>query len=86
MMWGMRLPWKLGPALAPMAQGWGIHLEERPDWPLFAAIMCLFLLLSGLVAGIYSWKTGDNQTGVAIGVWLTAVQAMGMTALFFRWT
>lgn len=87
-LWGSRLPWKLGPSLGPMAQGWGIHLEERPDWPLFAAFMFLFLLVSGLVAGIYSWKTGDNQTGVAIGAWLTTVQATSMTALFFweTWT
>lgn len=84
-MWCMRLPWKLGPGLTPMAKGWGIHIEERSDWPLFAAFMFLFLLLSGLVAGIYSFKTGDHQTGVAIGTWLTAVQAAGMTALFFWW-
>lgn len=69
-----------------MAQGWGIHLEERPDWQLFAGFMFLFPLLGGLVAGIYSFKTGDHATGVAIGAWLTAAQPMGMTALFFWWT
>jgi hypothetical membrane protein len=82
-MWGMRLPRKLGPGLAPMAQGWGIYLEERPDWALFAAFMFLLSLISGLVAGLYCWRTGDNQTGVAIGAWLTAVQGMGMSAIFF---
>ena len=82
----MRLPRKLGPGLATMAQGWGIHLEERPDWPLFFAFMFFFLLLSGFVAGMYSWKTGDHQTGVAIGAWLTSVQTTGMAALFFWWT
>jgi len=86
LMWGSRLPWKLGPSLGPMDKGWGILLEERPDWPLFAALMFPFVLLSGLVAGIYSWKTGDNQTGVAIGAWLTTVQTLGMTAVFFWWT
>ncbi|KAB8202235.1 hypothetical protein BDV34DRAFT_228561 [Aspergillus parasiticus] len=85
-MWGPRLPWKLGPGLGPMASGWGIHLEEEPDWLLFAALMFLFLLLSGVAAGIYSWRTGDHPTGVAIGTWLMAVQAMGATALFFWWT
>jgi hypothetical protein len=54
MMWGPRLPWKIGPGLEPMAQGWGIHLEEQPDWPPFAAYMFLFLLISGLVTSIYS--------------------------------
>jgi hypothetical protein len=42
--WSERLPWKVGPALRPKDVGWGIHLEESPDWPLFAALMCLLLL------------------------------------------
>ncbi len=86
-MWGERLPWKVGPSLVvPMSQGWGIQLEESPDWPLFFALMFLILLMSGLVAGIYAWQTKDHQTGVAIGAWLTTVQAMGMSAVFFWWT
>jgi hypothetical protein len=85
-MWGPRLPRKLGPSLTPMAQGWGIHLEERPDWALFAAMNFFSLLISGAIAGIYSWKMKDTPTGVAIGAWLTAVQAMGVMAIFFWWT
>jgi hypothetical protein len=84
--WSERLPWKVGPALEPKAHGWGIHLEERPNWPLFAALMCVLLLLSGVVAGIYGWKMGDAQTGFAIGTWLTSVQVMGVTAVFFWWS
>jgi hypothetical protein len=86
MIWGPRLPRKLGPSLTSMAPAWGIHLEERPDWPLFAAVNFISLLASGAIAGIYSWKTKDTPTGVAIGAWLTAVQAMGVTAVFFGWT
>lgn len=84
--WGPRLPKKLGPSLPTMTPGWGIHLQESPDWPLFAALNFVCLLLSGLVAGIYSWKTKDTPTGVAIGAWLTATQVMGVTAVFFWWT
>jgi len=85
MMWGPRIPRKLGPGLTPMSHGWGIFLEERPDWHLFTIIMFFFLLLSGMVAGLYSWRTQDHQTGVAIGTWLTAVQTMGGAAVFFWW-
>jgi hypothetical protein len=84
--WGNRLPWKVKPLLGPSNHGWGIYLEESPDWPLFAALMCFLLLLSGVVAGIYAWKMDDAQTGVAIGAWLTSVQAMGITAVFFWWS
>lgn len=66
-MWSDRLPWKLGTGLAPRDTGWGIHLEESPDWPLFAAFMFLCLTLSGLIAGIVILKTGDRQTGVSVG-------------------
>jgi len=84
--WSERLPWKVGPALRPKDDGWGIHLKESPNWPLFAALMCFLLFLSGAVAGIYSWKMEDAQTGVAIGAWLTSVQVMGITAVFFWWS
>lgn len=85
MMWGPRLPRKLGPDLVPMAKSWGIHLEESTDWALFAVLNLICLLVSGAIAGIYSWKTKDTQTGVAIGTWLTEVQAMGVAAVFFVW-
>jgi hypothetical protein len=81
--WGERLPWKLGDSLLPKEQGWGIHLEEQPNWSLFALYMAMLMLLSGLVAILYSLKTGDSQTAVAIGAWLTTVQGMLMTAVFF---
>jgi hypothetical protein len=83
--WSARLPWKVGPALKPGETGWGIHIQESLNWSLFAALMCAFLLLSGTVAGIYAWKMEDAQTGVAIRAWLTSVQAMGITAVFFWW-
>jgi hypothetical protein len=69
-----------------MSHGWGIYLEERSNWHLFAVLMFVLLLSSGVVAGIYSWKTKDHPTGVAIGAWLTAVQTMGVAAVFFWWT
>ena len=85
-MWGCRLPRKVGSVPGPMNEGWGIHLVECTDWPLFAALMSTLLLLSGVIAGFYSWKTGDHATGVAIGAWLTAVQTLGATAIFFWWS
>jgi hypothetical protein len=86
MFWGNRLPWKVKPPLGPSNHGWGIYLEESRDRPLFAALMCLLLLLSGAVAGIYAWKMKDNATGVAIGACLTAVRTMAITAVCFWWS
>lgn len=85
--WGVRLPKKLGISLAnstkPLACGWGIKIEEGPNWTCISIFMFSFVLISGLVAGTYAGLTHDNQTGVAIGAWLTTIQAMGLAALFF---
>jgi hypothetical protein len=85
--WGPRLPRKVGPTQeSHSAEGWGIRLVERPDWPMFAALMSVLVLMSGMVAGLYAWATGDRPTGVAIGTWLTTVQTLGATAVFFWWS
>jgi len=83
-LWGPRLPRKVcnrtsqSPSL--LAQGWGIQIRESPHSALVATLMFLFLAVSGVVAGVYAWRTGGSQTSVAIGTWLTTVQAMGLAA------
>jgi hypothetical protein len=88
-LWATRLPKRVDDALTDsnetLPQGWGIRIEERPHWRMFTFLMIVILLISALVAGLYSWKTGDNQTGVAIGAWLTTTQAAGLVGLFFWW-
>jgi hypothetical protein len=44
----------------------------------------LLSLLAKAVSGVYSWKKGDKQTGVAIGAWLGAVQAIDLTVISYR--
>jgi len=68
-----------------MAQGWGIFLEECPDWPLFALLNLISLIVSSAIAAIYSWKVKDIATGAAIGAWLTAVQTLSVMVAFFWW-
>jgi hypothetical protein len=83
--WGPRLPQRLRSSLTaspePLVEGWGIQIEEGRNWLLIGICILFMLLFSGLVAGTYSWKTGDHQTGVAIGSWLNAVLAMVLTTI-----
>lgn len=85
--WGPRLPKKLHISLSAstgqLAKGWGIRIEEGPNWALISILMFSFVLISGLVAWAYAAKTHDNQTAVAIGSWLTTVQTMALTTFFF---
>lgn len=88
--WSSRLPVKLQESLyysrKPLTEGWGIEILEGPNWLLFCFVMVLILLFSGAVAVICSHYTADKPTGIAIGAWLTAVQTMAVTSLFFKWT
>jgi hypothetical protein len=88
--WSTRFPIKLQESLfytrKPLTEGWGIEITEGPNWLIFCTVMVIVLVLSGVIAIIYVQFTGDKPTGVAIGAWLTAVQAMAAAAGFFKWT
>ena len=89
-LWTTRFPHKLNESIffspKPLAEGWGIEIAEGPNWLLFSIVMFVALLLSGLAAGLYGQSMKDPATAVAIGSWLTAVQALGVAILFFWWT
>ena len=86
-LWVRRFPHRLKESIfyspKPLAEGWGIEIAEGPNWLLFSIIMLLALLVSGTTAGLYGYFMKDTATGVAIGSWLTAVQALVVAILFF---
>ena len=69
-----------------LAKGWGIEITEDWNWPLLIITSLIGLLVSGAIASTYSVLTRDPQTGVAIGAWLTAAQALFATAVLWRWS
>ena len=87
--WITRFPHKLGDSIffqsKPLTAGWGIEIHEERNWQLFRASQLVGVLLSGGVAAIYAVFKKDVPTGVTIGGWLTAVQGLILTLLFFRW-
>ena len=89
-LWGPRLPAKVetqgNPIHDTMNHGWCILIQEKPHWALFTALMSAGLVLSGLVAAIYIWIKADPQTGVTIGAWLIATEAMIITTVLFWWS
>jgi hypothetical protein len=89
LLWCKRFPQKLGDSLIcspnKLAVGWGVEIEESPNFVLFSAGMVFALLLSGLAAGLSGYYMEDKATGVAVGAWLTAVQTMMAATLFFKW-
>ncbi len=89
-LWVKKFPYRLDLSLrdngTPQEVGWGIEIEEGPNMLLFSLISLALVLSNGLVAGTYGALMKAPATGIAIGSWLTAVQALIVTVLFFRWT
>ena len=48
--------------------------------------MLIALIISGIVTGVCAWETSGYQTGVAIGAWMTAVQALTFAVVFLWWS
>ncbi|OCT50359.1 hypothetical protein CLCR_06724 [Cladophialophora carrionii] len=88
--WSSRLPKKLKQyarfEVSPHSRAWGIEVVEGPNWLVFSVVMLVMILISGAAAGIYGWRMADAGTAVTFGSWLTAVQALFLSVLFFRWT
>lgn len=64
-MWGPRLPKKVNGRLSeipqPLAQGWGIQIEEGPHWAHITTLILVFLIVSGVVAGVYGCTGGTPE-------------------------
>lgn len=69
-----------------LAIAWGFEIVEDRNWMLFVGANLIALLVSGAVAGVSAYFMNDNATGVAIGAWLTAVQTLLVSGLFWHWT
>ena len=86
--WAPRLPHKLETSLYfssdVLAVGWGVQILEGPNWGLIWTILTAATLLSGLIAALSAVILHDKATGVAIGAWLTTIQAMALAAVFFQ--
>ena len=87
--WVTRFPHKLGDSIfyqsKPLTVGWGIEIEEVRNWWLFCVTQLIALLISGGLAAAYSIFMKDVASGIALGGWLTTVQGLIVTILFFRW-
>lgn len=84
-----RLPKKLGESLTrslgvdELREGWGIHIIEGPNkvavcWALMIALVVSF----GVSIG-YDLITKSGDSGFAIGQWMVAGLAVGLSALYF---
>ncbi|KAI9804655.1 MAG: hypothetical protein M1833_006730 [Piccolia ochrophora] len=92
--WLQRMPKKLETGILSTANtdpdevvvGWGVHIQEGPNWYVISLAILVGLLVSGVVAVACAIVLKDTQSGFGIGSYIAAVQMAWMTALFFKWS
>jgi hypothetical protein len=87
--WLERLPKKLGTSIthnAPaVTYGWGVHIDEGPNYGVIAWVNFFVLLLSGAAAALWSFYRKDFQGAFGFSSWIIAVLNSLMIGYFFRW-
>ena len=68
-----RLPKKLGCSIlmasssAPLTMGWGVHIIEGPNWPMFPWIVTALLAVTLVICAIYDAVVKGRESGFTIG-------------------
>jgi hypothetical protein len=88
--WMLRFPRKLDTSLltipgASTTFGWGIHIDEGPDFAAVAKVNFVVLLLSGVAAGLWALFKHDFQGAFGFACWIIAVLNSLLMAYMFKW-
>lgn len=70
---------------APAAFGWGIHIEEGPDFAALFRANFIVVLLSGVAAALWTLFKNDFQGAFGFACWVIAVINSLLVAYMFKW-
>lgn len=75
--WLPRLPKKLDSSIlrftGAINEGWGIHINEGPNWIMIAVLNAFMMLVSGAVAFLWKYYKGDFQGAFGFAAWIVMV-------------
>ncbi|RDW63555.1 hypothetical protein BP6252_11100 [Coleophoma cylindrospora] len=88
--WLHRMPRKLSTriledGIASAAFGWGVHIDEGPDYRFFLWFNFICLFMSGVFATMWTIYKHDFQGAFGFACWLIATLNTFMLALMYRW-
>ena len=87
--WMLRFPRKLEASLlestALATFGWGIHIDEGPDFAALFKANFLVLVFSGVAAGLWKFFEHDFQGAFGFACWIIAVLNSLLMAYIFKW-
>jgi hypothetical protein len=65
--------------------GWGIRINEGPNWTVISFLILTVLLVIGAAVGIYAATTSDNESAFALGAFLASILAVYLSHQYFAW-
>jgi hypothetical protein len=88
--WLLRLPRKLKDSIlrsnnAAVAFGWGVHIDEGPNFNIIFWINLAALMTSGIFAAIWTLYKKDFQGAFGLACWLVAVLNTLILAFIWKW-
>jgi len=88
--WLPRLPKKLDPSIlrftGAINEGWGIHINEGPNWSALGWINLVVMILSGVAAGLWKYFMNDFQGAFGFAGWIVAVVNAVLVAWIAQWS
>ncbi|KAH6635867.1 hypothetical protein F5144DRAFT_159885 [Chaetomium tenue] len=91
LVWGNRIPQKLHRSILQVGMGdelvvgWGVHIIEGLNKSTVLVCSLVGLVISGIVAVVWTVVRDDVQGGFGIGAWLTSVQAIVVMLVITKW-
>jgi hypothetical protein len=87
--WLPRIPRKLATSIfnedGPAGFGWGVHIDEGPDFLRIFLLNLGILMLSGVAALIWKFLEKDFQGAFGFACWVIAVLNTVMAVFVVKW-
>jgi hypothetical protein len=87
--WLPRLPKKLDPSILRFAgainYGWGIHINEGPNYFAIGVINIFMMVVSGVAAYLWKYFMDDFQGAFGFAGWIVAVVNGVLVAYIAKW-
>jgi hypothetical protein len=88
--WLPRLPKKIDSSIlrftGAINEGWGIHINEGPNWFTIGTINLFLMIMSGIAAGLWKYFMNDFQGAFGFAGWIVAVVNAALVAYVAKWS
>ncbi|CZR54791.1 uncharacterized protein PAC_04675 [Phialocephala subalpina] len=88
--WLPRLPKNIDSSIlrftGAINEGWGIHINEGPNWFAVGMVNVCLMIMSGIAAGLWKYFMDDFQRAFGFAGWIVAVVNAVLVAYIAKWS